>query len=106
MANKNNTVQATLSTEAGRFAKCISALREVEIAAASGSDLSAIFQVLLKNIEGFLPYPDSATVALLLDAGSGQFEPLAFRNVPKGAEEQCKRAWAASAAEVLKGTAT
>ena len=60
----------------------LQALRSIEMAVVSSLDLPTILDVLLEKIERFFPYPTAATVRLL-NAGTGELEPLACRNLDK-----------------------
>jgi signal transduction histidine kinase/integral membrane sensor domain MASE1 len=60
----------------------LQALRAVETAVASSLDLQTILDVLLEKVEQYFPYPTTTTVRLL-NAETGELEPLACRNIDK-----------------------
>ena len=57
------------------------ALREIEMAITSSLDLHAVLDVLLENIDLFLPY--AVTTVTLVNRKSGELEPVACRNLDK-----------------------
>ena len=58
----------------------LQALRSIELAVVSSLELQTILEVLLEKIEQFFPYPTATTVRLL-NADTGELEPLACRNI-------------------------
>lgn len=55
-------------------------LREIEHAVSSSLDLSTILRLLVERAGTFLP-PESVTTVRLLDTTTGEFEPVACRNI-------------------------
>lgn len=103
--SQNQTTAHKPPSERGsqRLLECISALRELEAAVASNSDLQAVLQILLGKIDVFFPYPASSAVILLINHETGELEPAAYHNVEdKGRERSAQSGWGLAARPVLE----
>lgn len=79
----------------------IAAVREVETAFASTSDLGVVLEILASKIQPFLPYPDTVVVIMLVNTDEG-FEVAVVRNLEKEQEEWHRQHWSAFTREVLE----
>jgi GAF domain-containing protein/HAMP domain-containing protein len=79
---------ARLFQETQRSLKRIRGLHEIDKAIASSLELNIVLNVLLEQIESFLPCPASSTIRLF-DRDSGLLEPVACRNL----DIEAWRAW-------------
>lgn len=67
-----------------RLFQCIAAVRAIEMAIASRSDLPQILNLVLEKIDVILPAPARSTFILVFDGRTGGLEPLVHRNIEEG----------------------
>ena len=97
MALKEPSQQSLTVQQAERLRRCLAAVREIEVAIASGADLSAILMLVLEKVNDVSPLV-AANFVLVLEGSSGELKPLVSRGIQEaGMDLAGWKAWCPSA---------
>ena len=102
MALKEPSQQSLTVQQAERLRRCLAAVREIEVAIASGADLSAILMLVLEKVNDVSPLV-AANFVLVLEGSSGELKPLVSRGIQEaGMDLAGWESWCPSARSVFE----